>query len=268
MREMEYGKKLNLVFSTDPNPSKSKSKAIYMTGTQLKHLPKPVPLQLYGKELPWVRHATHLGHEMHEDATMDFDCKCKRGKFIESSLSIRETFKFAKPAQVLKAVQTYCCDMYGSMLWNLYGEQAGQFYRSWNTCTKLVWELPRQTHGYFVDSLLSCGYPSTRSQVLSRYVKFVRTLLLSPSKEVAVVARVAGMNASSNTGRNILNIRMETKMCPVRSPLSKLKEFLQGGALVPERDQWRLHVLVQYVQFLNISSTEYIDNLIVSLCTT
>ena len=66
---------------------------------------------------------------------------------------------------------------------------------------------------------------------------------------------------------------MKTKMCPVRSPLSKLKEFLQGGALVPERDQWRLHVLVQYVkirdnQVLNISSTEYIDNLIVSLCTT
>ena len=45
-----YAKKLNLVFSTDPNPSKSKSKAIYMTGSQLRHVPKPANLQLYGQK--------------------------------------------------------------------------------------------------------------------------------------------------------------------------------------------------------------------------
>ena len=133
----EYGRKLNLVFSTDENPAKSKSKAIFMTGT-LRNVPKPAPLKLYEKELPWVSTATHLGHELHESATMEYDCKCKKGRFIGNSLSIRETFSFAQPAQILKAVQVYCCDLYGSMLWNLFGEQAGQYYRSWNTCTKLV----------------------------------------------------------------------------------------------------------------------------------
>ena len=33
----DYGQKLNLQFSTDKNPSKSKSKAIFMTGKDLKH---------------------------------------------------------------------------------------------------------------------------------------------------------------------------------------------------------------------------------------
>ena len=186
----KYAKKMNLFFSTDPNPAKSKSKSIYMTGPGLHHLPKPVPLKLYGQDLPWVRHATHLGHELHEDANLDFDCRRKRAIFIDNSLSIRETFKFANEEQVLKAVQTYCCDFYGSMLWNLYGEQAGQFYRCWNTCTKLCWELPRSTHTYFVDNILSCGFSSIRQQVINRYGKFFRFLLASPSKEVAVISRI------------------------------------------------------------------------------
>ena len=91
----KYAKKLNLVFSTDPNPAKSKSKSIYMTGPGLHNLPKPVPLKLYGQDQPWVSHATHLGHEVHEDANLDFDCGSKRAIFIDRSLSIRETFKFA-----------------------------------------------------------------------------------------------------------------------------------------------------------------------------
>ena len=167
---------------------------------------------------------------------MEYDCKCKKGRFIGNSLSIRETFSFAQPAQILKAVQVYCCDLYGSMLWNLFGEQAGQYYHSWNTCTKLVWNLPRQTHRYFVDNLLSCGLPSIRSQVLNRYGNFVRSLLSSPSKEVAVVARITAMDASSITGLNVLNIRQESKVCPATGSLSLLKEFYDRAMPVPHED--------------------------------
>ena len=267
----KYAKNLNLMFSTDPNPAKSKSKSIYMTGPALHHLPKPVPLKLYGQDLPWVSHATHLGHELHEDANLDFDCKSKRANFIDKSLSIRETFKFAKEEQVLKAVQTYCCDFYGSMLWNLYGEQAGQFYRCWNTCTKLCWDLPRSTHTYFVDNILSCGFASIRQQVLSRYIKFFRSLLSSPSKEVAVISRIASVNVSSNTGANLLNIKLESKLCPWSAPLSRFKDVLFRPSPIPDQEHWRVSLLPKYInirkkQQLDCSDTEFIDNLIESLC--
>ena len=244
-----------------------------MIGRKSKQRNKPVPLQLYGKDLPWVSTATHLGHEIHEDGTMNFDCKQKRAKFIDGSVSIREAFKFAKPEQVLKAIQVHCFDFYGGMLWDLYGDQAGQLYRSWNTCCKLVWNLPRQTHSYFVDNLLSCGYQSLRSQVISRYANFVRTLLASPSKEVAVVARIAGMDVSSNTGKNILNIKLETRLCPAVSPLYQIKEFFGKPTPFPESQQWRLPMLLKYVnirddQQVNLERTDYIDSLITSLCTT
>ena len=123
-----------------------------------------------------------------------------------------------------------------------------------------------------VDNNLSCGYHSIRSQIISRYVKFFQTLLSFPSKEVAVIARVAGGDAGSNTGRNIKNIRLETKLNPVTCPVYKIKEFLFRPAQVPENDVWRLPLLFQYVNTRNDqvndwSSTEYMDNLIDCLCT-
>ena len=48
-----YADKHNIMFSTDPVPSKSKSKCIYVTG-QAKNLTKPDPLVLCGRDLPWV----------------------------------------------------------------------------------------------------------------------------------------------------------------------------------------------------------------------
>ena len=62
----QFANESNIIFSTDPNPAKSKSKMIYMCGSNTK-LTKPAPLELCGKELPWVSSAHHLGHLLHED---------------------------------------------------------------------------------------------------------------------------------------------------------------------------------------------------------
>ena len=74
------------------------------------------------------------------------------------------------------------------MLWDLYGVKAGQLYRSWNTSVKVAWDVPRATHTYLVDNLLSCGLLNVKQQLVSRFVKFFRNLLKSHSPEVKVVA--------------------------------------------------------------------------------
>ena len=155
----------NLKFSTDPDPVKSKTKCIYMCG-RLNNVQYPASLQLYGVDLPWVTSAVHLGHELHQVGTMEHDAKVKRAVFIERSTNIREMFDFAHPAQVLQAVNVYAANFYGSMLWNLYGPGATQVFRSWNTCVKLAWGVPRWTHNYFVEHVLSAGIPHARQQLL------------------------------------------------------------------------------------------------------
>ena len=59
----QYAIKNNIKFSTDPDPSKSKSKCIFVCGNK-KNLPTPAPLTLCGRELPWVKNAAHLGHKL------------------------------------------------------------------------------------------------------------------------------------------------------------------------------------------------------------
>ena len=49
----DYAVKYNISFSTDPNPSKSKSKCIFFVGNK-KNMVKSAPLVLAGRELPWA----------------------------------------------------------------------------------------------------------------------------------------------------------------------------------------------------------------------
>ena len=136
---------------------------------------------------------------------MKQDMKIKRAGFIDRSTAVRETFSFADPAQVIRAVEIHCGDHYGSMTWDLYSEEAGKYYRCWNTCVKLAYNCPRSSHTYVVTGLLAAGLCSVRTQILSRYVKFVRSLLKSESPEVVSVANKVMRDRGTHTGTGGVN---------------------------------------------------------------
>ena len=201
-----FAAKYNLKFSTDPNPVKSKTKCIFVVGRSRNAL-KPAPLFLDGKELPWVETALHLGNTIHESGSMDKDAKVKRAAFIRESTDLRETFGFASPTEVLRAVKLYSGSHFGSSLRKLGGESAGQYYTAWQTCVKLAWHVPRQTHTYLVDNFLCSGLSSVRADILSRYLKFVQGLKMSPSREVTVMCGVVEGDVTTTTGQNLDLIR-------------------------------------------------------------
>ena len=195
-----FVREVGLEFSTDPNPAKSKSKAIFMVGRH-RGLVKPAALLLSGQPLPWVQHATHLGHEFHEDGTMLMDTRMRRGAFIGRCLEVQEAFAFATPSDVLGAIKLYCGDLYGGMLARLDSAPALQLTNCWSTAVKDVWGLPRSTHTVHAR-WLSSGHSSLREDLLCRWPKFLRSLLTGPSPEAAVVARMAASNARSTTAAN------------------------------------------------------------------
>jgi len=131
----------------------------------------PAPVQLYGVDLPWVVRPTHLGHELHQDGTMDLDAKMKRVPLIEGSTEIRD----AHPSKVLSVVQTYAGHFYYSMLWDLFSDMAGQVYRSWNTCMNLSWSLPRSSHNYYGDGLAN-SLPFVKKKFFCHNVAFFQKL--------------------------------------------------------------------------------------------
>ena len=195
-----FAAEVGLQFSTDPNPARSKSKAVFVVGRKT-DLEKPAPLLLSGKALPYVAHATHLGHELHQDGTMTMDTSMRRGAFIGKTLEVQEAFSFAAPAEVLGAVKLYCGDLYGGMLARLDSIQANQLMNCWAKTVKDVWGVPRATHSVYAR-WLSSGHSSIKQDLLSRWPKFFRSLLCGPSPEVATLARVAAADRRSATASN------------------------------------------------------------------
>ena len=269
-----YAEEHNIMFSTDPNPSKSKTKCIFVCGAS-RNLSRPAPLTLCGRDLPWVSTATHLGHELHESGTMEYDAAIKRATFINQSVEIRETFGFASPIEVISALKVYCSSFYGCMLWDLGGEKAGQVFNAWTTAVKLAWGVPRGTRSYLVQQVLAPGIPSARADILARYGGFYRGLRKSPSREVAVMANIAGRDLRSTTGRNLAYLTESTGLDPWVFGSDRLKLELSKTETVPVPpvDQWRisyLRDLLEQRQMLHYmgdkEGKESVNILVDSLC--
>ena len=231
-----------------------------------------MPLQLYGKDLPWVVTATHLGHELHQSGSMEQDCKVKRAMFINNSLETRDVFHFALPSQILEAVKLYCLHCYGSMLWDFGGKMTGQFCRSWNTCVKLTYEVPRSTHTYIVENFLADGFLPVKTELFTRFVKFYKSLKSSVSKEVRFLLNVIHKDLQSNTGKNLHLIQTESGFNPTVVPPTLIRSNPLRAA-VPVTDVWRIPVLQGWLKQrsdmkVNLQDTEHISLLIDALCST
>ena len=243
--EMEvFAEESNIVFSTSATPSKSKSKCIYVIGSKT-NLSKPAPLLLCGRELPYVAEADHLGNILTERGNMEKDTAVKRARFIQSAVETREFFKWAAPAEIIKATKTYSCSFYGSNLWDLAGTKAKQFYTAWNNCVKMAWGCPQWTRTYMMQQLLTCGVTSARVDILCRYVKFFHSLRMSACHEVQVLSRYLARDVQSVTGKNLNYIQEATGLNPWVAPQTRLRDALVSGETVqvPPQDEWRLQYL-------------------------
>ena len=262
----------NLTFSTDPVPARSKTKCIYFCGRP-GHVRYPQPVQLGGKDLPWVESADHLGHCVSQMTNMEKDCQRARAIFIRKSLEIRELFSFANPDNIMQAVQIFCMYAYGSKLWDLSSQVAEQYFKSWNTCVKLVHGLPRNTFTYLVEGFLSGSQVSLRNQALSRYPGFYRGLLNSPSKEVKMLARMVSRDPRSTTCRNLKYLEQKTKLKnPEFCSSWKVRDALPVQN-VPEKETWRLGMLstlmkIKREKYLEVENMQHICAMLDSLAST
>ena len=163
---------------------------------------------------PNVERSDHLSHILHVDGTMTGDCKKKRAQFIDSSVKVREAFQFAHPYEQILATEKYCCSFYGSNLWDLTSPEAEMVFAAWRTGHKLAWDVHRGCRTYLVQTVLAPHVTSLRVNVLTRFRGFFRSLLDSPSWEVAVVATLAARDVRSSVGANLKLILRESRLDP------------------------------------------------------
>ena len=193
---------------------------------------KPDPLTLLSQNLPWVASADHLGHVLHQSGKMDQDAAVKRARFIDKTIGIRESFSFAYPDQVIRAVQVYACDGYGSMLYDFSSFSCESLFKSWNTCVKL------------------------------------KLLFESSSREVRHLARIVSRDIRSVTCRNVLLLKEATGLSPWDYSKRRIEDRLRKKIL-PEKDEWRPGLLLKLLEMRRgAEDRKNLDKMIESLCTT
>ena len=108
----------------------------------------------------------------------------------------------------MKAIQLYCCNAYGSMLWQYNTQYSESFFKAWNVQSRLAWNVPRNTHTNIVESFLCEDFLSIRKQIFARYQNFAASLSRSSSKKNRIRFNLVKTDCRSVTGLNLkfLNI--------------------------------------------------------------
>ena len=159
------------------------------------------------------------------------------------------------------------------MTWPLFSGKAVEVFNTWNTCVKLAWGVPRSTHRYFVDNLLSSGIPSLKASLLSCYMTFHESVSTSSSLEVRIVASLATEDIRSTSGSNIHGLRQLLSQLDSSpgSSMSAKQKLLSERSTMPAQDTWRLPCLKKFIEKryslqAALQDTKEIDELIDSLC--
>ena len=130
---------------------------------------------------------------------MNIDINLERGPFIGKVNSILQEFYFADSKVIMKLMNAYCCNLYGSNTWDLFSPDCQKLYRSYNVTLRTLNDLPRMTHKYLLESLVEG--PHLFVQLLSRYITFAKSLLSSNSFPVRFLATMCVSDMRTVLGR-------------------------------------------------------------------
>ena len=198
----------------------------------------PANIMLNGRPLPWVDSHYHLGHLIHRDESMCHDLLSERGEFISKIHSLRQEMGDQSPVVFMKLVNIYNTSIYGSNLWDLYGNAARKLYISWNVLIRSTYNLPFATHRYLLQEIV--GTPHLRILLLRRFIKFYSKLQNCIKPEVSHLMNIQKSDFRSIFGRNCqllcreLNVENieNVNINSISMPIS-----------TPEQDKYRLPLL-------------------------
>jgi hypothetical protein len=219
-----------------PNPEKSKTKGIVFSNKELKWSPAPVILN--GNILPWVKSGKYLGSKLTNIVDgFSQDIKIKRAQYIERNCELLQEFGFAHPDVKSKINRIYNTSFPGSILWDLTSRNVRMLENSWSLSVRYMWELPFNSHRYFIEPL---GGLHARNMLYSRYVTFVQSAKKSTKMTVQMLLQMVKDDMQTVTGKNIRLISDELETDDIFNVKKNfVKQKLKFAPARPE-DEWKI----------------------------
>ena len=233
----------DLLFSTDPDPLKSKTVCIAF---HCKNKDDLANIKLNDDPLPWKTSAKHIGNILHEDGTMDTDIRTKRATFINTCMNLNNQFCFVKPNQQVKLMYIYNSHFTGSSSWNFNSVAFQQIISSWNVNIKAIYDLDYGTHNYLIEGLTDGRH--AKQMIYKKYVNFLGAIAKNRRHELVHLLNIVKDTCSSLTGANMRKVLLDSN---VRIIPGKTKGFELANYIVnkpPVGEEWRLPLLVSLLE--------------------
>ena len=229
----------NLTFSTDEDPKKSKTKC--MVFQRKKNALRK--LRLNGKELPWVTSVKHLGSTITNDVEcrMNQDLLEKRAIYIAKNNELTQEFFFAHPSTKVWVNNVYNTCFYSSPLWDIYSKDFEKLEKTWNVSQRIMLNIPRTTHRYFIEPLSKTLHIS--KSLKKRFINFVDKLRKSRKDVLRRVLREIENDCRSITGRKIRKLLLASdvlQLCDVNVNNIPYKS-------IPEGDEWKIEMVDEII---------------------
>ena len=237
----EYAQEHNLKFSTNVIPAKSKTKCLAF----LKNQRVIKPVTLCGDNLPWVVKGKHLGNIVENKSDgMKKDLLVKRAQYIQKNNELNQEFFFTHPDTKFEINTIYNSHFTGSSLWDLFSREMEMLENSWNMSFKVMYDLPLQTHRYFVENITE--KPHARKMIMKRFLRFCELIMKSKKNALKTVFLNIRRNVKSVTGRNLRKLMFMTGKSDISELTSDSMRNIEYNP-VPIDEEWRIQMLKELI---------------------
>ena len=231
-----YAESHNLTFSTHENPAKSKTKCVAF----LREKRTLRNLLLKGKALPWVDSVKHLGTTLTNSngCSLDQDLLEKRARYVSKNNELRQEFYFAHFKTKIWTNNVYNTSFYGAPLWDYSSRNFEKLEKTWNVSARLMLNLPRNTHRYFIEPLTETHHVT--KSIWSRFIRFISNVANGKKKALRRVLGAIENDVRSTTGKNLRTLRLKS--------VDGKNVYDKPYKEMPENDQWRLSMAKELME--------------------
>ena len=140
---------------------------------------------------------------------MKMDIKTKRANYIEKNNDIIQEFSYTHPRTRNEINRIYNNHFTGSPLWDLFSREADMICNTWNKSIRLMFDVPLQTHNYFVEELAETR--QLKFTLIKRFLGFISQIENSKKIFPNILLQTIRRDCRSTTGSNLRNILLLTR---------------------------------------------------------
>jgi hypothetical protein len=199
----EYGQEFNVMF----NPSKSKM--IIRSPRELIPASDSTSVSFMQSKIDTVMSEKHLGNLFGNVKPIDIVNSLLQDFWYKTNL-VKCHFRNLPVNVMYNIFKLHCMPLYGSQLVDLDHKSVKKLYTAWRKSIRFVLNLPYRTHSDLLHFI--CGDNSIEIQMYLRFLKFYKSLYISPNPVVSTCCQLLITGTGSAVSNSLTKISEHFKI--------------------------------------------------------